>query len=213
MLSWMDSLIQKYSGNVPTVDVMGFKVVAGGELTSKLKFAAFAADQYWRAWDAYFKKKQFDWAKYEDKMDWYFKEWAMKTDIWAKKMEYALEEKKIAASLAGAATSAGASTFSARLRYSAAMAATAAKMAVEGARMKEQAREFNKEMAFKEAQNKKAVNAWNDYINAADSSKTSAYVTPSVPSGGSSSGSGSGWIKAGGKTYNLKSNWGGSGGD
>jgi len=74
MVKHAEKVLREYGlGNVPTVDVMGFKVVAGGELSARLKFATFAADQYWKGVTAKLERDKFNWAKYMDEWTNYWK--------------------------------------------------------------------------------------------------------------------------------------------
>ena len=90
MDKYIDKIIEQYElTQVPVRDVMGFKVVAGGALAARLKFAAFAADQYWNSVKMALEKDKLAWQKYIDRYNAYLKEkqlWYQ--DKWAK-MDYA----------------------------------------------------------------------------------------------------------------------------
>ena len=96
---------------VPTVDVMGFHVVAGGRLGYEMKMAEFMSDQYWKKWQATMEKEKFDWQKYRDKM----------ADYWAGQELWEQKKKDILAWETGMAGP-NASAFGSTLGYLASLA-------------------------------------------------------------------------------------------
>jgi len=88
MFDYFDEVITKMRGSVPAVDVMGFKVVAGGELKGELERARFLAENYWKAWQAHFANKQFEWQKYRDRMEDYWKTQQMWFNKWSTWLNY-----------------------------------------------------------------------------------------------------------------------------
>ena len=182
-MKWIDALIQQFDlKNIPTVDVMGFKVVAGGALQSRLKFASFAAEQYWKAWQAKLEREKFDWAKYEDLMNWYYKDWEQRSLDWYRQQQTQLGYAQLGAEQQKARMSTAAT------RYAAAMAASAQaatqRAETERARMLNQTRlELAKtheamekaKWVHEEAMHQQSIDKLADAMRASDESKSNLF--------------------------------------
>jgi len=216
MVKHAEKVLREYGlGNVPTVDVMGFKVVAGGELSARLKFATFAADQYWKGVTAKLERDKFNWAKYMDEWTNYWKA----QQAWLQKY---LGEKEYQSRMAGANASAYAAFMSAqaqiesaRIRANAAMsaaamheraaeAAAAKSMSAVAAQMSDRSIDALATSMKQVKENQSALKQEvYDFLTGGDS--TSKYI------GGSGSSDSYGWVRdeTSGQTWTLDQAWGG----